>query len=136
MIRGKAVQGLFNTQDEGLHRSMKRPISGLYSMTNLVEFEPYADKTIEFLIDRLEQFLDPGKEACDLGEWLQWFAFDFMGEITFSKRLGFLDEARDVDGIMGSIWNLFLYASWVSALVLNYSMTITHILSGRANAVA
>lgn len=42
-------------------------------------------------------------------------AFDVMGEITFSKRLGFLDEAKDVDGIMGSIWKMFQYSCWVSA---------------------
>ena len=35
------------------------------------------------------------------------FAFDVMGELTFSKRLGFLERAEDVDGIMESIWQYF-----------------------------
>ena len=39
------------------------------------------------------------------------FAFDVMGELTFSKRLGFLERAEDVDGIMTSIWN----HSWASS---------------------
>ncbi|KAK4189133.1 putative cytochrome P450 pisatin demethylase-like protein [Podospora australis] len=117
MSRGKIIQGLFNTQDEKLHRAMKRPIAGIYSMSNLVEFEPYVDTTIQFFLQRLEEVQQKaGNKAFDLGTWLQWFAFDVMGEITFSKRLGFLDEGKDVDGIIGSIWNVFLYASWVGQM--------------------
>ncbi|KAK4225578.1 cytochrome P450 [Podospora fimiseda] len=116
MSRGKAVQGLFNTQDENLHRALKRPIAGYYSMTNLVEFEPYVDTTIKFFLKRLEEVQKQSRKACDLGTWLQWFAFDVMGELTFSKRLGFLDEAKDVDGIMASIWNVFQYSSWVGQM--------------------
>lgn len=40
--------------------------------------------------------------------------FDVVGEITFSKRLGFLEEGRDVDGIMASIWHWFEYVAVVS----------------------
>ncbi|KAK3942558.1 cytochrome P450 monooxygenase [Diplogelasinospora grovesii] len=112
MSRGKIIQGLFNTQDEMLHRAMKRPIAGIYSMTNLVEFEPYVDTTIQFFLQRLDETqTSSGGKAIDLGTWLQWFAFDVMGEITFSKRLGFLDEATDVEGIMGPIWKVFRYSS-------------------------
>ncbi|KAI1371584.1 cytochrome P450 [Hypoxylon crocopeplum] len=116
MSKGKIMPGLFNTQDEQLHRAMKKPIAGIYSMTNLVEFEPYVDTTIEFFLRRLEEVQKVSGQACDLGTWLQWFAFDVMGEITFSKRLGFLDEATDVEGIMGSIWKMFGYASWVGQM--------------------
>lgn len=40
--------------------------------------------------------------------------FDVVGEITFSKRLGFLEEGRDVEGIMASIWQWFEYVAIVS----------------------
>lgn len=46
--------------------------------------------------------------------------FDVVGEITFSKRLGFLEEGRDVEGIMSSIWQWFEYVAIVS-LAPNYS---------------
>lgn len=39
--------------------------------------------------------------------------FDVVGEITFSKRLGFLEEGRDVEGIMANIWNWFEYVAIV-----------------------
>ncbi|KAK7742384.1 hypothetical protein SLS53_004529 [Cytospora paraplurivora] len=94
---------------------MKRPIASIYSMSTLVEFEPYVDTTIDFFLKRLEaqsQITEP----CDLGKWLQWFAFDVMGEITFSKRLGFLDKAEDVDGIMAQIFSMFRYAAWAGQI--------------------
>ncbi|CAI7666743.1 unnamed protein product [Penicillium bialowiezense] len=116
MSKGKIIQGLFNTQDDQLHRSMKKPIAGIYSMSNLVSFEPYVDSTISFFLGRLEEAKEKGNGKIDLGTWLQWFAFDVMGEITFSKRLGFLDEAKDVDGIMGSIWKMFQYSCWVGQM--------------------
>ncbi|KAJ5471015.1 Cytochrome P450, partial [Penicillium desertorum] len=116
MSKGKIIQGLFNTQDDQLHRSMKRPIAGIYSMSNLVSFEPYVDSTISFFLQRLEDAQGKPGGRIDLGTWLQWFAFDVMGEITFSKRLGFLDEAKDVDGIMGSIWKMFQYSCWVGQM--------------------
>ncbi|KAK0667055.1 cytochrome P450 [Cercophora samala] len=114
MSRGRVIQGLFNTQDHDLHRAMKRPIANIYSMSNLVDFEPHVDTTIRFFLRRLDEAATKDEQTVDLGTWLQWFAFDVMGEITFSKRLGFLDEARDVDGIMGGIQKVFKYASGVS----------------------
>lgn len=137
MSKGKIIQGLFNTQDTSLHRSMKKPIAGIYSMSNLVNFEPYVDSTIKFFLERLEDVQTKKNGPIDLGTWLQWFAFDVMGEITFSKRLGFLDEATDIDGIMGSIWNTFQYSCWVrNELHLIYSNDCTNISGiGRPNAM-
>ncbi|KAI1498990.1 cytochrome P450 [Biscogniauxia marginata] len=116
MSKGRIIPGLFNTQDEKLHRQMKRPIAAIYSMANLVEFEPYVDVTITFFLERLEELRKNSGRTCNLGTWLQLFAFDVMGEITFSKRLGFLDEAKDVGGIMSAIWKMFGYASWAGQI--------------------
>ncbi|ROV87529.1 hypothetical protein VMCG_10687 [Cytospora schulzeri] len=94
---------------------MKKPIASIYSMSTLVEFEPYVDTTIEFFLKCLEvQSHIP--EPCDLGKWLQWFAFDVMGEITFSKRLGFLDKAEDVDGVIAQIFCMFRYTAWAGQI--------------------
>jgi hypothetical protein len=114
MQKGKIVQGLFNTQDEKLHRAMKKPIAGIYSMSNLVGFEQYVDSTIDYFFRRLEEAHDITHQPCDLTNWLQWFAFDVMGEITFSKRLGFLEKAHDVDNIISDLATSFQRISWVS----------------------
>ncbi|KAL8827910.1 MAG: hypothetical protein Q9191_002899 [Dirinaria sp. TL-2023a] len=105
--KGAAMPGLFNTQDEDLHRIMKKPIASIYSMTNLVSFEPYVDSTMSVFCKELDSRFANTGDVCDLGVWLQRFAFDVIGEITFSRRLGFLEGAQDVDGIMHSIWHHF-----------------------------
>lgn len=112
MVRGRIIQGIFNTQDHALHRALRRPIAGIYSMTNLVEFEPYVDTTMDFFLGQLGKLQDG--EVCDIGQWLQYFAFDVMGEITFSKRLGFLDEGKDVEGIIANTAKVSRYAALVS----------------------
>lgn len=122
MRKGTILQSIFPTQDEALHRMLKRPIAAVYSMSNLVSFEPLVDRTIGVLRHELDRrFVLPG-QVCDLGIWLQYFAFDVVGEITFSKRLGFLEEGRDVEGIMEGIWRWFEYVAvvgqipWLDAL--------------------
>lgn len=35
----------------------------------------------------------------DLAAWLQYYAFDSLGAVNFSKKLGFMDSGTDVDGI-------------------------------------
>ncbi|TVY21363.1 Cytochrome P450 monooxygenase [Lachnellula arida] len=96
---------------------MKKPIASMYSMSSMVEFEPYIDTTIDFFFKRLEEVQkSDSRHSCDLGAWLQWYAFDVMGEVTFSKRLGFLDEAKDVDGIIATIWKHFQFCSVVGQM--------------------
>lgn len=93
---------------------LKRPIAGIYTMSNLMSFEPYVDTTISFFFAQLDKRFAQTGDICNLGTWLQMFAFDVMGELTFSKRLGFLERAEDVDGIMESIWHYFQKTTPVS----------------------
>lgn len=102
--RNKPVEGIFATQNEQIHRNLKRPVSAAYSMSNLISFEPYVDSTMRVLCEQLEsRFItphEPTQVQCNMSEWLQMFAFDVIGELTFSKRFGFLKRGEDVDGIM------------------------------------
>ncbi|KAK0726781.1 cytochrome P450 [Lasiosphaeria miniovina] len=119
---GKPIPGIFAAQDEDIHRRLKKPVSGAYAMTTLVSFEPYVDTTMRVLCDELRaRFVteenDPdNKPECDLGQWLQMFAFDVIGELTFSKRLGFLETGTDVNGVMASIWHMFQETALVTQM--------------------
>ncbi|ETN45759.1 uncharacterized protein HMPREF1541_09592 [Cyphellophora europaea CBS 101466] len=93
---------LFTTLDEGYHAKYKRPIANAYSMSTLVDFEPMIDSTSALFMSRLDEFCASGN-ICDFGKWLQMYAFDVIGEIVFSKKLGFLETRSDVDGIIADI---------------------------------
>ncbi|KAJ5334997.1 hypothetical protein N7452_007400 [Penicillium brevicompactum] len=101
-----AMPAVFNTQDEDLHKQLRSPIASLYSMTNVVRLEPLVDETLTVLSKQLdERFVGTNDKPFDLGDWLQYFAFDSMGTLTFSRRYGFLEQGRDMHGILQEIWN-------------------------------
>ncbi|RYP31585.1 hypothetical protein DL767_005694 [Monosporascus sp. MG133] len=113
---GKPIPGIFATQDEGIHHMLKKPVSNAYSMTTLLSFEPYVDTTMEVFCRELERRFAATGRSCDLGAWLQMFAFDVIGELTFSKRLGFLESGTDVNGVMRNIWDMFKETSLVTQM--------------------
>lgn len=113
---GKPIPGIFAVQDEEVHRRLKKPVSGAYAMTTLVSFEPYVDTTMTVFCEQLQARFVDTKTPCNLGTWLQMFAFDVIGELTFSKRLGFLETGTDVNNVMASIWNMFKETSLVTQM--------------------
>ncbi|KAK0723562.1 putative cytochrome P450 oxidoreductase [Lasiosphaeria miniovina] len=101
---GGALPAVFNTRDEELHKKIKSPIAPLFSLSNTLPLEVFVDKTISVMMEQLDKrFVDSGA-VFDLSEWLQYFAFDVMGTLTFSKRYGFLEEGRDVNSMLSTIW--------------------------------
>jgi hypothetical protein len=67
---------MFNVTDEKLHAAMKRPVAHAYAMSSLVDYEPHVDSTSQILVEQLSRMYADTGEVCDLGEWLQWYAFD------------------------------------------------------------
>ncbi|KAL4893001.1 cytochrome P450 [Aspergillus ambiguus] len=106
----KPQMNLFSTRDEAFHRSQKRPVANAYSMTSLLELEDAVDSCTRIFMDQLRTFANR-KASADLGTWLQYYAFDVVGEMTFAKKLGFLEEGRDVDDMMKTIQGILGYAS-------------------------
>ncbi|KAL4813267.1 cytochrome P450 [Aspergillus spinulosporus] len=111
----KPQMNLFSTRDEQFHRDQKRPVANAYSMTSLLELEPAVDSCTTLFLSRLREFADR-KRAVDLGTWLQYYAFDVVGEFTFAKKLGFLEEGRDIDDMMAGIQGILAYASLIGQI--------------------
>ncbi|KAL3418183.1 Pisatin demethylase 12 [Phlyctema vagabunda] len=109
---GKPLHSLFNTNDEKFHSKLRRHVANAYSMSNLVQFEPMVDSTITAFINQLEKrFVGrPGGDGViDFGLWLQYYAFDVIGELTFSQRLGFVDQGKDIDGVITTLERMLNY---------------------------
>ena len=85
-------------------------------MSSLVHYEPLVNGTIDAFIEQTKRrYSDTGK-ICFFSSWLQKFAFDVVGELTWSKRIGFVDRDEDVDGIVKFIGDFLAYASVVGQM--------------------
>ncbi|KAF4552475.1 Cytochrome P450-like protein 41 [Elsinoe fawcettii] len=93
---------LFSLTDPSLHARARKEFATLYSMSTLVSYEPYVNNCISVFTQRLRQ-IGNEKKTIDLCRWLQYYAFDVIGEITFSHRFGFMESGSDVNGIIAGI---------------------------------
>lgn len=100
----------FSTRDPQEHRDQKRKIANAYSLSNLLQSEDAIDSCSVLFMDRLGDFVARG-EPVDLGAWLQYYAFDVVGEVTFASKFGFLAKGTDIDGMMKAIEGMLTYAS-------------------------
>lgn len=117
VANGKRLPSLFSTTDESFHASLRRAVSNAFSLSTLLQYEPLVDSTTSEFLKQLQlRFADrEGSEGnFDFARWLQYYAFDVIGELTYSKRHGFIDEGRDIDGIIQYLAGLFDYVAPVS----------------------
>lgn len=72
-------------------------------MSSLVGLENFVDSTLKLFLTRLDELsISPDTvisgpiTPVNLVKWSQWYALDVIGELSFSRRLGFLDTQSDV----------------------------------------
>ncbi|CVL12361.1 related to pisatin demethylase cytochrome P450 [Fusarium proliferatum] len=106
----KPQMNLFSTRDTVYHREQKKKVAHAYSLTSLLGSEEAMDSCTELFTSRLDEWVMTQKPI-DLGAWLQYYAFDVVGEVTFAQKLGFLETGGDVDGMMETIEGILFYAS-------------------------
>ena len=80
-------------------------------MSALVQYEPGVDIVTQLFLDRTQELFAKGDASCDFAQWLQYYAFDVIGQITYSKSHGFVDKNEDIDGIVGYLGRLFSYVA-------------------------
>lgn len=100
---------LFGERDEKIHGSQRRLVSRAYAMESLKDLEPYVNNAVHTFLDNMAQRQD---QVIDMGNWVQLFAFDIIGEMTFSKAFGFMDAAGD-DGSFAQIEGALKSAAWI-----------------------
>lgn len=80
-------------------------------MSALVQYEPFVDNTTKLFLEQTKDIYVDNPKGCDFTQWLQFYAFDVIGEITYSKRHGFVEKNKDIDGIVAYLSWLFLYVA-------------------------
>ncbi|KAF2766525.1 cytochrome P450 family protein [Teratosphaeria nubilosa] len=109
-IQGDRSFDLFGQQDERIHAEQRKLVARAYSMDSMVKLEPAVEQTLLKLLDKLDGLC--GQEI-DLGAWLQLYAFDVIGAISFSRDFGYIDAGTDA-GTFARIKAALNSAAWVA----------------------
>ncbi|KAJ8109186.1 hypothetical protein ONZ43_g6203 [Nemania bipapillata] len=126
---------LFGDRSIQRHANTRRQLQSTYSMTSLVSYEPYVDECTEIFSQRLSEMSTAGT-LVDMGHWLQCYAFDVIGQITYGKRIGFLDRGADIQGIMSAIENGLAYGTLIGiyARFHRVGFAVVNFLAGKKGA--
>lgn len=101
VVNGQRIPNIFNTPDKAFHAKYSTPIRSFWSFTKILEMEPLMDETLrEMLAVLTARFVDP-KTVCMMDDWLTYYAWDAAANVSFGKQYGFLEQGRDVKGIIG-----------------------------------
>ncbi|PLB44553.1 cytochrome P450 [Aspergillus steynii IBT 23096] len=110
--------------DPKRHRERSSITASSYSLSYLIKSESRVDTCIEELRTQM-QTLARSNQPFAFDDWLNFVAFDVIGELTFSQRLGFVRTGKDIDNSIGSMRFLMLYQAvmgymyWLHPLVLH-----------------
>lgn len=92
----------FTSTDEKVHAARRRIVSNAYSMTSILQSEKYLDGCTDVFIQQLGAMADHA-DSFGLFKWCRMYAYDAIGELYFSKMLGFLEVGEDVLGYIDAI---------------------------------
>ncbi|KAH7224243.1 hypothetical protein MRS44_003948 [Fusarium solani] len=105
----------FVLKDKEMHSRMKRNASNAYSMTSLIQLEPYIDEIMTRLFSILDQEASNPKKPVDLGDYLHRFAMDAVFMLTFGKTMQFLEKG-DENNVLAAFDVIMPYMSTVGQL--------------------
>ena len=103
---------LFSERDLGAHADSRKRFQAMYSMSSLVHYEKSVDECAAIFTTRLAEFANRSA-TIDMARWFQHYAFDVIGEITYSHRFGFLDRGEDFAGLQAALHEVMRYGSLV-----------------------
>ncbi|KAF2119518.1 cytochrome P450 [Lophiotrema nucula] len=116
---GHLIQNIFSTRSNEFHSRQLKPVQKLYSLQSAQELEPLMNNTVRALCDELESRFMEGKnkgKTCDIADWISFFTWDFLGDMTFSKRFGFMEQAQDVGGQIDTAERVMRYFSVIGQI--------------------
>lgn len=75
-------------------------MGSLYTTTAVSTLEFHLDDCTRVFMSKMQEMIGSSNSGpVDLAAWLQYYAFDSLGAVNFSKKLGFMDFGKDIDGI-------------------------------------
>ena len=121
------TESIFNMQEHKTHARYRKIAAAPYSLTKIKRMEPLIDAQISRWFSRLDALFGQGKPF-DFCPWSVYMAYDVVTDIGFGAPFGFIEQGRDVAGliramhdgilpfgIMARMWPLmdWLKSTWV-----------------------
>ncbi|KAF7325708.1 Cytochrome P450 monooxygenase [Mycena kentingensis (nom. inval.)] len=106
-------RGLFNTRDRKQHARKRKIVSHIFSQKSVVEFEPHIRLYVDSLLSQWDRLYDKalkgesgpegeggwvgrdGRLWLDCLPWVNYLAFDIIGDLAFGAPFGMIEAARD-----------------------------------------
>ena len=95
----------FTCIDENEHTRYRKIVAPVYSLANILKHEDYVAKCTTLFLERMTEFADRNVPV-DIGHWLQMYAFDVVGELSFGNMFGFMEKNTDIGGWIGALESL------------------------------
>ncbi|KAF2970089.1 hypothetical protein GQX73_g3438 [Xylaria multiplex] len=111
VVQGTRPFDLANERNEKIHAAQRRLVARPYSMESTKRFEPQIDVLLDTLLHKLDDFAK-SSQIFDLGFWIQLYAFDVIGTVSFSKPFGFISSGTD-NAIFERIQKAMDSAAWL-----------------------
>ncbi|KAL1857872.1 hypothetical protein Plec18167_001724 [Paecilomyces lecythidis] len=93
---------VFSETSNEKHALERRKISSMYAMSSLVSYEPFVDKVNNEFMAKLADHAQY-ERSFDLFTWMQFYAFDVIGEITLGRSFGLIEAGYDKDGLLHAV---------------------------------
>ncbi|KAH9215292.1 cytochrome P450 that detoxifies the phytoalexin pisatin [Leptodontidium sp. 2 PMI_412] len=97
------------------HAARRKKIASLYSMTALLSYEEAVNRQTKVLMDKLSAFARERK-LVSVPTFVQYYAFDVIGEITVAQSFGMMESENDLNGIIKAIDSAMIYGGMLGSL--------------------
>lgn len=118
-VNGRITPSLFSSLDVAWHDNLRKAIQPGFNLSALVQYEPFVNSTIRSFIRQLDNRF-AGKTGSagivNLPTWMQWYAFDVIGEITYGEPVGFLESASDINNIIEETNDFLAYVQSIAQI--------------------
>ncbi|CAO2649937.1 Nn.00g012290.m01.CDS01 [Neocucurbitaria sp. VM-36] len=119
LSNGHILQNIFSTRSNDFNARAKKPVQKLYGLQNAMQLESLMNDDVRVFCSELESRFMQGDnkgKTCDIADWISYFAWDFLGHMTWSKRIGFMENGEDVGGMLQTAENVMRYFSVVGQI--------------------
>jgi hypothetical protein len=110
--------------DPQRHIEKGKNVAAGYALSNIIKSESYVDNIISELESQLNRIIESGDRVAHLDKWFNYFAFDVVGEVTFSQSFGFVKAGNDIGSAIANARKLALYVSIMGHYVWFHNLTI------------